>query len=73
MYADSMLENTPTKYDKYVVNQKLKYFNDISFIVGHSFFMKHSWTLTSLFSIKNCSKPISNFLSTREQKEYYVL
>jgi hypothetical protein len=30
MYADSLLKNTPTKHSKYVVNQKLKYFDDIS-------------------------------------------
>ena len=71
-YADCLLKNTPTKQNKYVVNQELEHFEDISFIellsrirvvcsflqnnicpflaqgiciyVGHSFFMKHSWT-----------------------------
>jgi hypothetical protein len=31
MYGDCMLSNTPTKHSKYVVNQKLKTFNDINF------------------------------------------
>jgi len=31
MYADSLLKNTSTKDNKYVVNQKLEHVDDISF------------------------------------------
>jgi hypothetical protein len=31
MYAECLLKNIPTKHRKYVVNQKLEHFEDISF------------------------------------------
>jgi len=31
MYADYLLKNTSTKHNKYVVNQKVKHVDDISF------------------------------------------
>jgi TfoX/Sxy family transcriptional regulator of competence genes len=31
MYADGLLKNTPTKDNKYFVNQKLEHVDDISF------------------------------------------
>jgi cytochrome oxidase Cu insertion factor (SCO1/SenC/PrrC family) len=31
MYADSLLKNTSTKHNKYVVNHKLEHVDDISF------------------------------------------